>query len=190
MSGAVPLGDYAPHRLDADNGPEVPPLSGWLGLAPARLPDGPTISLTSRSVAQTIRGFWEFVAAAGFAITEQRPPVFNPDHKWLVVRRPSGYLLAEAAITYLPSGLLERQRYTSSVLRITIDLDQGPAAPADPDIEAVVPHSVRAAAARVTSVRYTNGRAGVNCRNIESYQSDGALDALAARLMAGIQPLA
>ncbi len=197
MAATVPLADYLSPGLESVNGPSVPHLIGWgapdaFSLPrPFAFPTGPLIPLTTRSVAQTIRRIWAFAAEAGFTVSSQHPPLFNPEHKWLLQTRSSGCVLAEAAINVLPApGLLhlEPQRYTSSVLWASVALAAEPPLPPGATAETVVPHAVAVGGARATSaLRAGKGR---SWRTFERVDPDPALQALAVQLGESLRALA
>jgi hypothetical protein len=177
--------DYRPDGMFSTSGEEVPHLNGH-GAGLEQFPPGLTVRLHTRSIAGAIRQSWAILPEMGFVISDQRPPVLPLTQHWVDGSTPQGIILAERGITILPMGPLERGRYQSSAILLTIDADREPASAQDVTIESVVPHTVAIQAGRVLS-RFGGGRHH-RWREIMSVEREPALQPSVERLVHDLEP--
>lgn len=184
--GYTPLESYRPDRMLSGKDSWVPHLNVYkVGIE--RFPPGETLQMDAQSIAQTLRRVWEVAKQTGFVVSDQIPPVLPVTPHWIDASTPHGSLQAERSITILPAGLLDRQRYQSSALLLTIDAAPGPASAPDATLESVVPHTATVQVGNVFSVMFRGKHH--QWRDITSVEPDPVLAPDRQRLVEALKAL-
>ncbi|MCI4324069.1 MAG: hypothetical protein L3K03_08710 [Thermoplasmata archaeon] len=137
------------------------------------------------SIAHTIRALRRVLLAAGFQVADQRPPVLPVTHRWITDSTPHGTILAERDIVSIPSGLLERQRYWSTGILITIDADDSAASASGVTIETQVLHVVAIEGGSILS-RFEQGKHHI-WRKIERVEAAPGVSSALSTLVQALQ---
>jgi hypothetical protein len=180
-----PVGHYSPVRMTSASDEQVSHLNGYR-IQPGTFPPGSRVEVRSMSIAHTIRVSWRVLLAAGFQVADQRPPVLPVTHRWITDSTPHGTILAEKDIVPIPSGLLERRRYSSTGILVTIDADDSASSATGATIETPVLHLVRIEGGTVQS-RFERGKHHT-WRTIERVGAAPSVSPIISALAEALQP--